>query len=123
MNPEPDQIVAFFLVNSCFYRDLLAEPHFGKWRLLKSGRCEYAYWRGPKLPDGQYDRRKLQNSVWRLAEREIPVTHFVGFENKDFYDCRLDNLILIPIRIPTTVRMSPFVPLDRSNMRVAPRSF
>lgn len=72
--------------------------------------------------DGQMVRYKLQESVWRLAEREIPDGYFIGFSNRDFLDCRLDNLIPIPIKTPTTVRMHPFRELDRSNIRVAPRS-
>lgn len=70
LHPEPDHVEAFFLVDSQFAPTLVNQPAFGKWRLLRSGRCQYATWRNRPLPDGTIVRHKLQNEVWTPKNRD-----------------------------------------------------
>ncbi len=106
LHPEPDHIAAYFLIDSKDSHILIDQPPFdGKWRILRQGRCDYACWRSRPDSDGKIVRHKLQNEVWLLAGRTIPPGYFVGFANRDFYDCQLSNLVLIPIVAPTTRRI------------------
>lgn len=106
-----DYIEAFFLLDTPSYEILVSRPPFDhRWRILKTGQCEYAVYRSPcPGPDGRLIRYKLNEEVFKLAGKTVPEGYFVGFKNRDQYDCRTYNLCLIPI--PADKRGTSKLPL------------